>query len=250
MPLFFIFRTLLLTVAMCGSLALTAQESALTAMQAQPLPPYRWEESAHSTRYFFGPAAYNLYQGEGYYQNSLLLINQVSYGFSDQFSAGVGVIPLFLFGLDFTPVWATPKLSFTVRENKGAIGMGGLMGGVIGERNTGFGILYGIGTLGNRDRNTSLGIGYGYAAGNWGRRPAINWSGLYRVGNRWALQTENYYISVSDSDPLMLLSFGARWMGPKIAIDFGLIRPVILNQSTGLIGIPWVSITAPFGRRS
>lgn len=204
------------------------------------------DDSPHSSRYFFGPTGYNLVQGEGYFQNTWLLINQVSYGFSDNFSMGVGVVPLFLFGISASPVWVTPKLSVPLEGDKGALGVGGLMGTVFGQQNTGFGILYGIGTVGGRDMNATLGLGYGYAGGSWGRRPAISVSGLYRTSARWAIQTENYYLQSGD-ESIFIMSFGGRWMGPSIAIDFGLVRPVFGGDTGGFVGLPWLSITAPFG---
>ncbi len=207
---------------------------------------YQEEDSPHSSRYFFGPTGYNLAQGEGYYQNTWLLINQVSYGFSDNFSMGVGVVPLFLFGVSASPVWVTPKLSIPMEGERGALGVGGLMGTVFGQQNTGFGILYGIGTVGSRDANATLGLGYGYAGGSWGRRPAISLSGLYRTSDRWAIQTENYYLQSGD-EVVFIMSIGGRWMGPSIAIDFGLVRPAFGGDSGNYIGLPWLSITAPFG---
>lgn len=159
---------------------------------------------------------------------------------------GVGVVPLFLFGISASPVWITPKLSIPMEGDRGALGAGGLMGTVFGQQNTGFGILYGIGTVGSRDVNATLGLGYGYAGGSWGRRPAISLSGLYRTSARWAIQTENYYLQTGD-EVVFIMSFGGRWMGPSIAIDFGIVRPVLGGSSNNYLGLPWLSITAPFG---
>ena len=205
-------------------------------------------ESPHSTRYFFGPTGYNLRTGQGYYQNAWLLVNQVTYGFSDNFSVGVGVVPLFLFGFDYSPVWVTPKFSVPIGHDKGAFGGGALLGGIPGQEQSGFGIVYGVGTVGSRDLNATLGLGYGYASGNWADRPVINFGGLWRTSRKWAVQTENYIIN-TDGDNLYLFSIGARWMGPSIAIDFGLVRPYFNGDSEGILALPWLSVTAPFGKK-
>lgn len=56
-----------------------------------------WFDNPQSTRYFWAPNGYSLKKGEGYYQNVWIMFNQAVYGFTDHFSAGVGVVPLFLF---------------------------------------------------------------------------------------------------------------------------------------------------------
>ena len=70
-----------------------------------------WPENPHSSRYFWGPSGYNLRKGEGYYQNTWIMLNQVSYGITKNISLGLGIIPLFLFGggAESTPLWITPK---------------------------------------------------------------------------------------------------------------------------------------------
>src|SRR5688572_22416799 len=39
-----------------------------------------WFPNPNATRYFFGPSAFSLKKGEGYYQNSYLLLNSVNVG--------------------------------------------------------------------------------------------------------------------------------------------------------------------------
>ena len=120
-----------------------------------------WMDNPQSTRYFFSPNAYGLKKGEGYYQNVWVMVNSFAVGVTDYFSIGGGVVPLFLFAGSPTPVWITPKFSIPVAKDKFNLGAGALMGTVLGEEETGFGILYGISTLGSKDKNVSLGLGYG-----------------------------------------------------------------------------------------
>ncbi len=51
----------------------------------------------HASRYFFGPNGYGLKKTEAYYENTWILFNQLSYGFHDYFTMGVGIMPLFFF---------------------------------------------------------------------------------------------------------------------------------------------------------
>lgn len=206
-----------------------------------------WFENPQSTRYLWSPNGYGLKKGEGYYQNIWVLFNQFSIGVTDHFSLGAGMIPLFLFAGAPTPAWFTPKVSVPVKENRVNIGAGGLFGGVLGEAETGFGILYGTLTLGSRDANLSLGMGYGYAGGSWANYPAITISGMIRTGPRGYLMTENYYLA-GEASSVLLLSFAGRRIIKKTGLDFGLTIPSHTDRT--LVAIPWLGVTVPFGKKS
>lgn len=206
-----------------------------------------WLENPQATRYFWQPNGYGLKKGEGYYQNVWVFFNQASVGITDNISLGAGVVPLFLIEGTSTPAWITPKFSIPVVENRFHLGAGALVGSVIGEDNAGFGILYGIGTLGTRDRNASLGVGYGYAAGKLAKNPTITFSGMYRTGKNGYLLTENYIISVED-ESLVLLMFGGRRIIRSVGLDFGLFAPFSSEMDT-FIALPWLGFTVPFGNK-
>jgi len=205
-----------------------------------------WSENLQSTRYFWSPNGYGLKKGEGYYQNIWVLWNQASVGVTDYFSIGAGIVPLFFFGGASTPVWITPKFSIPVVKDKFNLGVGALAGTVLGE-GSGFGIVYGLGTVGNRNNNLTLGLGYGYAGGDWAKKPMITLSGMARVGPRGYLLTENYYISTVDAT-LLLISAGGRTVTKKAGIDYGLFFPISSDLGT-FIAIPWLGITLPFGKK-
>jgi hypothetical protein len=62
--------------------------------------------------------------------------------------------------------------------------------------------------------------------------------------------TENYLLPGGDTQT-MILSAGGRWVGRRIAIDYALVRPFTFNsEASSYIGIPWLSITAPFGGKN
>lgn len=199
----------------------------------------RWFDYLQSSRYFYNPSGYGLKKGDAYYQNVWIFFNQFSMGFSDHFSAGVGMVPLFLFGGAPTPVWITPKFSIPVVENKFNIGAGALLGTVLGlgELDGGFGIVYGIGTVGSRDKNFSIGLGYGYADGGFADRPALSFSGMLPVGRRNYLITENYLI-----DEVALFSVGGRSLINRVTLDYGVLLP---TEAGTFIGIPWLGIVIP-----
>jgi len=192
-----------------------------------------------STRYFFGPNGFGLKKGEGYYQNVWIFFNQASYGFTDYFSVSAGVVPLFLFAGTPSPIWIAPKFSIPLKKDFLNFGVGGLFGTVLGDGSS-FGIGYGTFTLGNRDHNLSVSLGWGMIEGEWSSSPVITVSGMTRVSKKTYLLTENYFLP----DNITLLSFGGRSFAGKVGIDYGLFFPL----NTGLfIGIPWFGLTIPFG---
>lgn len=206
-----------------------------------------WFDNPQATRYFYSPNGYGLKKGEGYYQNIWVLFNSAAVGVTDNFSIGVGLVPLFLFGGTSTPAWITPKVSFPVTKDKVQIGAGALIGAVIGEENTGFGILYGLTTFGSRDNNVTLGLGYGYAGGEMADSPMININGMFRTGARGYFLTENYIFSGGGSTTLFL-SFGGRQIIKDAGLDYGLWLPVNADIDT-FVAIPWLGLTIPFGKK-
>jgi hypothetical protein len=201
-----------------------------------------WFENPQGTRYFFAPNAIGLRKGTGYYQNAWIFFNNVNYGLTDNFSIGAGTVPVFLFGVTALPIWVLPKLSIPVASENLHIAAGALIGGVIGEGSTGFGLAYGNATYGNRDKNLTVGLGYGYGGDEWSDTPLVNISGLYRTGKNFQLLTEIYFLPGIDGSGFGL--FGARWAPENFAVDFGVGRPL---SESGFIGFPWLGVTIPFG---
>jgi hypothetical protein len=201
-----------------------------------------WHENPQSTRYFFVPNAMGLREGSGYYQNIWIFFNNVNYGVTDNFSMGVGFIPMFLFGVSETPVWLLPKFSFPVMGDDFHVAAGAMVGGVIGV--AGFGVVYGMTTYGNRDNNISLGLGYGYAGSEVSRSPVVTLSGMYRFSQKWYFVTDNYFFPEATDNGL--LNFGMRWAPERVAVDFSLIRLLTDNDESGFIGFPLLGVTIPF----
>jgi len=203
-----------------------------------------WHDNPQSTRYLFAPNAIGLRKGEGYYQNTWILFNNVNYGITNNFSLGAGTVPLFLFGSSSTPFWIMPKLSIPVASDLVHLSAGALIGGVIGEEDGSGGLLYGTGTVGDTNKNLTLGLGYAYGGGEISSTPVVNISGMYRTGQSIYFISENYFIP--DTDAGGLVSFGVRWAPENFAVDFALIRP--LEDLGSFVGLPWLGLTIPFGR--
>ena len=144
----------------------------------------------------------------------------MNYGISDNFSLGGGIVPLFLVGANTTPVWILPKVSIPISSDRFHLGAGAMFGGLVGEESETLGLFYGVGTIGNRDNNMTVGIGYGYAGDEILRTPLINISGMVRVNRRLFLLTENYFIPEAEAGGILFA--GARWTTEQFAVDFRL----------------------------
>ena len=202
-------------------------------------------ENFQAGRYLFMPNGYGLRSGEAYYQNILVLVNQASIGLTDNFSIGVGMVPFFQFGGP-TPVWLTPKFSIPVVPDKVNIGVGALVGTVLGEQGTSFGVAYGVSTFGTRDKNLSVGLGYGFSEEEWADTPTFSLGGMFRVGRRQYFISENYLINTG-SEVFGLLSFGGRTVWDRISLDYGGVLPLVPDIGPVFM-IPWAGITLPLGK--
>jgi hypothetical protein len=206
-----------------------------------------WFVNPQASRYFWSPNGYGLRKGEGYYHNIWVLWNQFAYGLTNNFSIGGGIIPTFLFAGAPTPVFITPKFSIPLVKEKFNLGGGAILGTILGESESGFGIVYGLTTYGSRDNNMTLGVGYGFAGGEWAQRPLINLNGMARLSNRMYFLSENYYMRVDDEN-LMIFSLGGRWIIKKAAVDFGLFIPAG-SEVDEFVALPWLGFTIPFGKK-
>ncbi len=197
-------------------------------------------------RYFFQSSGFGLRKGEAYFQNNWVLLNQVNVGITNNFSLGIGAVPLFLFSGAPTPVWITPKISAPLIKDQLNVSAGAFIGSVIGVKNNVFGITYGAATVGSRDRNVTFGLGYGFVNGFWANRPSFSLSGMIRVGKKTYLMTENYWLGTQNSS-VAVLSFGGRTVWPKISLDYGLIVPRI-DGEIPFIALPWLGVAIPLGK--
>ncbi len=204
-----------------------------------------WAENAQASRYFYTPNGYGLRKGEGYYQNVLILFNQVSYGISDKATIGLGTVPVFLFGADAFPIWVTAKWSIPVIENKLNLGVGGLSGFILNGGEA-FGIPFGTATFGTRDANLNFGLGWAYGGGAFANRPTITLSYMNRYSKRSYFITDNYLITSPEFGAL-LLSAGGRTLWGDFALDYGGVIPVGGNIGTFIV-VPWLGISINFGQ--
>ncbi|RDV14629.1 hypothetical protein DXT99_13240 [Pontibacter diazotrophicus] len=203
-----------------------------------------WFENPNATRYLFSPSAYSLRKGEAYYQNTYLVLNSFNYGVTDRFTIGAGFELISTFSGE--PIFfITPKYTFPISENWNA-GAGVLYANAAIEDFSGLGIGYGIVTYGNRDNNVTLGVGFGYVDDEVSGEPVINLSGMKRVGRKVALVTENWFVPAGGY--YGVYSYGLRFMGERITVDFAFLNNPDIASEVVFIGVPYLDFVVKFGK--
>lgn len=194
----------------------TPATPAATALRTTGLRPGYYDIGSGS-RYFFGPSARNLRQGEGVAQDVLVFLAGVNYGITDNISLGgyislaPGVAPQNQF------IMLTPKVGFDVGAGW-HLGAGALYLRIpdSDDRGYGVGLLYGVATQGSADNNFSVGLGYGFAGGDIGSTPAIYLAGQRRLSRRISLISENYFIAAHS--PVGFGLYGVKFNWPRLSL--------------------------------
>lgn len=200
-----------------------------------------WFQNPNATRYFYGPSAFNLKKGEGYYQNTYLFLNSVSYGITDNITIGAGfeILSLIFNSFDRPIFFITPKVGFEVTDKFNA--GGGILFATAPYGN--LGISYVVGTYGTSDHNLTGGLGWGFINGDFSKKPTITLSGVTRLSRKLALVTENWLIPGNRYTGIY--SFGIRFFGEKISVDLAFINSSEISEFS-LIGIPYVDFVVKF----
>jgi hypothetical protein len=204
-----------------------------------------WFKNPNPTRYLFGPSAYNLKAGEGYYQNTYLFLNSFNVGVTDNLSIGGGFEVISMFSGTGPIFILTPKIGFNVAP-KFNVGGGVLylsVPGFFSGSRTGLGIGYGVATYGSENSNITGGMGWGFVEGRLSSTPVITISGMHRVSRKVALVTENWLIPVDSY--YGLYSYGIRFFGEKLAVDLAFINNRDISTAIAL-GIPYVDFVVKF----
>lgn len=200
-----------------------------------------WFVNPHHTRYLFSPSAFNLKQGEGYFQNIYGVVNSVNYGFSDHFTLGAGTEIISLFS-GYPVLMLTPKLGGYKIGPKWAAGGGAFL---LAAEDGLIGIGYGIITQGTEDRNITFGLGWAFTSeGSLESKPVATISGMTRLSKNIAFISENWLIPFDGYTPF--ISYGLRFFGENLAVDLALVNSPEIIRDIIPIGIPYVDFVYKF----
>lgn len=202
-----------------------------------------WTENRYAHKYFISASPFGIEKGKGYYTNYLLFFNQFDYGFTENFSAGIGFIPTFLFGVGDLPFWYSARLHTPIGSEKVNLGFSlqgfGILSGGLAPGN----FLSTNLSIGSKSNHVSFGLGYGLIEGNLIDVPLISFNTLQRLGKRSYFMMENYF-TVENGEVFGLLSIGGRHAGKRISIDYGITGAF---SEGSFFGIPIVGINVPLG---
>jgi hypothetical protein len=208
-----------------------------------------WFPNPNPSKYLLGNSAIPLEKNTGYYQNTWIFFNTLSYAFTKNISVSGGfeIISLMAKNGPYA-FFLNPKVSFKVSDNFYA-------GGNILYANTiktvdnfgGLGTLNAFGTYGNNNNNISAAVGWGYADGEFSSKPVVTLSGMARVSKRIAFVSENWMIpGVSENKGYYgIFSYGIRFLGEKSSIDLAFINNPDMAKEI-IIGIPWLDFVINF----
>lgn len=200
-----------------------------------------WFPNPHATRYLFGPSAYNLKSGEGYYQNIYGTVNSINYGITDHFTLGVGTELITLFS-SFPLIIVTPKLGGYKVNDSWHVGGGAI---VVATSDGSGGIGYGIATYGDENSNVSFGLGWaGANVDDIQTLPIATISGMRRFSKNIAFISENWVIPANPYIPIF--SYGIRFFGEQMSVDIALVNNYSIATEVLPIGLPFVDFVYKF----
>jgi len=208
-----------------------------------------WPENPMSTRLLFAQTAYPLERGEAYYTNLWLFIHGIAVGVTDRLTLGAGFTLIPGIGVRDNVFYVAPKLS-VLRSGSAEFALGALLAWApalndrndFTDENTTGGILYGVGSIGGRDSNASLGLGWWYGGGNVSSRPVVITGGQWRASRRLALISEDW-LSTHNGHAVGAVSYGLRFLGERLSADFAFVN---VTESPIFPGAPWLSIAVKF----
>lgn len=205
-----------------------------------------WPPNPGDTRLFFAPTGRMLEKGEGYFSDTYVFFLNFVGGVTSRvtFGGGFSIFPT----TDLTQniIYLTPKVGL-VQSPSFNLAAGALIGyaGFSGFDDTGadvgsFGIVYGVGTAGSPDGSLTVGFGVGYGGGGLGD-PVLMIGGEKRVARRVSLLSENYIVSGVTNG--VALSYGVRFFGDRLSVDFALIN---VPSDPIVPGVPYVAFAVKF----
>ena len=153
-------------------------------------------------------------------------------------SAGISIFP----GLSLSDqlIILSPKIGIN-SDGPIEFAVGGMFITVPVDDPVTVGIINAMGTIGSDDKSLTLGLGYGYADGKLGDKPAVILGGEWRFSRKISFVSENWMLpGVNDA----IISYGLRFFGEKFSADIAFAN--ILDEDAIFPGIPYVGLVWNF----
>ncbi len=184
-----------------------------------------WPDDPNRTSLFLGPTARTLPKGRGYVGTYELFFPLVGVGVTDHITLAGGM-PILSSFIEDEIFYVAPKVRLPSTGKGLDVAVGGLAFVKAGRGSAG--VVYGVATVGTRDRSVTFGGLWPWVDESWGRTPFALVGFEVRTSKSIKLISENY-VSTDGS----LLVFGPRFLGDRISADLG----VALGISDGSAGL-------------
>ncbi len=216
-----------------------------------------WKDNPHCHHVFFSPSAIPLEQGQGYYQNSYIImhsawfapLNNVSIGGGFQMMSvlaslrpGQNKLPGYFLaikgGVRLQPgihvgIFAIGSQLSSDPPFQDTLDTGRKMGAVIAQA-----------TFGTNEAHVTLNFGWGSNKLGFTEKPLFGFSGQWRFIEPMAIVTENWVLNYGP-DPFPIYSLGGRFIHRKLGADFGVVYNKHLAEGFGAV-IPYIGFALRF----
>ncbi|RKX23155.1 MAG: hypothetical protein DRP51_01145 [Candidatus Zixiibacteriota bacterium] len=199
-----------------------------------------WFPNPNRTRLYIAPTGRMLNKGEGYFYDTWIFFPGAAYAITDNVTIGAG-ITIFP-GVDFNKqlLILTPKVGLN-SDGPVDLAISGMFIKIPVDDPVTVGLINVVGTVGSDDNSLTVGLGYGYAEGKLGDKPAVILGGELRFARRMSFVSENWIIpGVNDA----LISYGIRFLGEKVSADFAFFN--ILDEDAVFPGTPYLGLVWNF----
>lgn len=206
-----------------------------------------WPENPHPTRLIFAPTAIPLRKGEGYISDFWVFFASAAVGVTDRFTIGGGLSLIPSDNFSNNIFYAIPKYTIvsgpTLNVAVGALAAILPGNGLSGRDPRSLGVLYGVVTKGSRESNITAGLGMGYVGGTLSDKPVLTLGAQHRMTRRVAFISENWLFPFDRSNEAFV-SYGLRFLGEKVAVDFAFGTP--LGSNAIFPGVPLLGFAFKF----
>lgn len=200
------------------------------------------------------PTAFSAEKNRLYFRNYFLYFSQFEYGITENWSVGTTFftfLPTALFSLSTkVSIPVSKRVRLGINAQYAGLRDGGLFNGN-GSTLLGIGYVQGMVTTGDRQNNTTFGLGWGVSNGELSRNVVGTFGLVRKVSPKLSFITENFVLIGQGSlDFAGVLSAGIRFDRRRHAFDLAAYVPLAIGSgvSTSVLFIPYVSYHIRIGR--
>ncbi len=206
-----------------------------------------WFPNPNRTRLYFGTTGRMLKKGDGYISDTYIFFPGFAYGLTDNITIGGGFSIFPGLSMNEQLFFLTPKIGIKAHSNIDLAASALIIripgDAVLEDKDKGvtIGVLNFVGTVGSDDNSFTVGLGYGFAAGEMADRPAVLLGGEWRFSRRLSFVSENWIFPEIEQP---IISYGIRFFGESLTTNLAFFN--ILDEDAIFPGIPFIDFVWNF----